>query len=76
MQTARSGKQSDAISASLYYVYRMTEGRGRPSLKQLNDHVVQAVADKWRDLGVQLLNSGLAQGILDNTEANHKQVSL
>ena len=56
-------------------MYPITEGRGRPLLKQLDDHVVQAVADKWRDLGVQLLNSGLAQSALDTIEANHKQVS-
>ena len=30
-------------------------GSGRPSLKDLSDLVVNNVADKWRDLGVQLL---------------------
>lgn len=54
---------------------RIIEGRGRPSMKQLDNHVVQAVAVKWRDLGVQLLNNNLAENILDITEANHKQVS-
>ena len=32
-------------------------GSGRPTLKDLYDHVVIKVADKWRDLGVQLLRS-------------------
>ena len=53
----------------------ITLGCGRPSLKQLNDHVIEAVAVKWRDLGFQLLNSDSAQNILDIIEANHKQVS-
>ena len=30
-------------------------GYDRPLLKNLHDHVVQKVAHKWRDLGVQLL---------------------
>ena len=30
-------------------------GSGRPSLKDLSDLVVNNVADKWRDLGMQLL---------------------
>ena len=30
-------------------------GSDRPSLKNLYDHVVNNVANKWRDLGVQLL---------------------
>ena len=55
----------------------MVTGRGcdRPSLKQLNDHVIQAVAVKWRELGFQLLNNVSAQNILDIIEANHKQVT-
>ena len=52
------------------------EGRGSPSLKQLNNHVTEAVAVKWRDLGFQLLNSDSAQNVLDIIEANHKQVNL
>ena len=30
-------------------------GSDRPSLKDLYDHVINNVADKWEDLGVQLL---------------------
>ena len=30
-------------------------GSDRPTLKDLNDHVVMIVADKWNDLGVKLL---------------------
>ena len=57
-----------------------TKGRGRrsdrPSLKELNNHVVQAAAVEWMNLGFQLLNSESAQHILNNIEANHnKEVS-
>ena len=30
-------------------------GSDRPSLRSLHDHVVNSVAGKWKDLGVQLL---------------------
>ena len=33
----------------------MVVGSKRPLLKDLHDHVLLEVADKWRDLGVQLL---------------------
>ena len=49
-------------------------GGNRPSLKQLNDHVVQEVAVKWRDIGVQLFDDS-AKSILDIIEADHKDVS-
>ena len=39
---------------SINYTYN-TIGSDRPSLKALHDHVVNTVAGKWRDLGVQLL---------------------
>ena len=32
-------------------------GNDRPSLKDLYDHVMMKVADRWKDLGVQLLRS-------------------
>ena len=35
----------------------MPLGSDRPSLKDLYNHVVNNVADKWEDLGVQLLRS-------------------
>ena len=42
-------------------------GSDRPSLKALCDHVVNSVAGKWRDLGVQLLSSDM----VDIIAANH-----
>ena len=56
------------------------KGRGRryarPSVKELNNHVVEAAAVKWKDLGFQLLSNGSAQNILNNIEADHqKEVS-
>ena len=51
-------------------------GRGRrsdrPSIKELNDHVVQEVAVKWKDLRFQLLNNESAQDTLENNEADYK----
>ena len=51
-------------------------GRGRridrPFIKELNDHVVQDVAVKWKDLGFQLLNNESAQRVLEIIEADHK----
>ena len=59
----------------LFNGYAIT-GRGRrsnrPSLRELNNHVVEAVAIKWKDLGFQLLNNVLAQHILEIVEADHK----
>ena len=49
----------------------------RPSRKVLNNHVVEAVAVKWKDLGFQLLYNGSAKDILEIIEADHKgEVSL
>ena len=45
----------------------------RPSPKDLNNHLVQVVATKWKDLGIQLLDDGSAQDILKNIEANHRK---
>ena len=45
-------------------------GNDRPSLKDLHDHVVMEVADRWKDLGVQLLRSD-QEGILNIIEADH-----
>ena len=51
-------------------------GRGRrsdrPSIKELNDHVVQEVTAKWKDLGFQLLNNESAQYTLEIIEKDHK----
>ena len=57
--------------------YYTVKGRGhqsdRPSIKELNDHVVQEVAVKWKNLGFQLLNNGSAQHVLETVEANHNK---
>ena len=45
-------------------------GKGRPSLKTLHDHVVMKVADRWKDLGVQLLQSD-QQHILNIIATDH-----
>ena len=37
----------------------------RPSLSNLNTHVVQKVAAKWEELGFELLNNESAQPILN-----------
>ena len=39
----------------MIFVCALIGSDDRPSLKALHDHVVNSVADKWRDLGVQLL---------------------
>ena len=45
-------------------------GNDRPSLRDLCDHVVMKVADRWRDLGVHLLRSD-QERMLDIIEADH-----
>ena len=60
---------------NLLYIICIHTGRDRPSLKQLHNHVVQDVAVKWRDVGIQLLNTSSAKNTLDIIEANHKKVS-
>ena len=47
-------------------------GDDRPSLKDLHNHVVQGVASKWRDLGVQLLDPD-SENMLVIIERNHPQ---
>ena len=34
-------------------------GSSHPLLKDLYEHVVPTIADKWRDVGVQLLDSNI-----------------
>ena len=47
-------------------------GRDRPLAKDLHNHVVSAVADKWKDIGVQLLDPDLInQRVLDVIAADH-----
>ena len=50
----------------------MLVGTDRPSLRHLYNHVVPAVADKWRDLGVHLLDPSLIdQRVLEVIAADH-----
>ena len=51
-------------------VYCLYTGSDRPSLKDLDDHVVTNVASKWRDLGVQLLRPD-QETILDIIEKDY-----
>ena len=45
-----------------------------PLLKDLYDHVVPSVADKWRDIGVHLLHSTLISSrVLEVIAADHPQ---
>ena len=47
-------------------------GHCRPSLKDLCEHVVPTVADKWKDIGVHLLDSTLLdQRVLEVIAADH-----
>ena len=46
-------------------------GRDRPSLQDLSEHVVTIAADKWRDLGVQLLPRLGREKMLDMIAADH-----
>ena len=50
-------------------------GHTRPALKELHTYVVNGVAAKWRDVGIQLLNDNSAKSTLDIIEANHQKVS-
>ena len=45
-------------------------GNDRPLLRDLYDHVVNDVGDKWKDLGVQLLRSD-QEKMLDIIAADH-----
>ena len=45
-------------------------GSDRPSLKDLYDHVVNKIAHKWRNLGVQLLRPD-QENVLNIIEAVH-----
>ena len=47
-------------------------GHGRPSLKDLYTHVAPTIADRWKDIGVQLLDSkSVDQRVLEVIEADH-----
>ena len=44
--------------------------RDRPTLKDLKNHVILAVSVRWKDLGIQLLDSELYP-VLDIIEMDH-----
>ena len=50
----------------------MYTGDSRPILRDLYDQVVPSIADKWKDLGVQLLDPSLIdQRVLEVIAADH-----
>ena len=50
----------------------MYTGDDHPILRDLYDHVVPSVADKWRDLGVKLLHpTKIEQRVLEVIAADH-----
>ena len=67
-------KATGKVEATLWrFIYLMSVtcvGGGRPLLKDLYDRVVYNVADKWRNLGVQLLRPDLEK-MLDLIAADH-----
>ena len=54
-----------------HLIIHMYIGSDRPLLRDLHDHVVNRVADKWRDLGVQLLPRLGQERMLDIIAADH-----
>jgi len=74
---------SESILGTQIYMYNtrshplnyVTLGEDRPSTKDLHNHVVQGVAGKWRDAGVQLLDPSISDTVLDITEIDHPQDS-
>ena len=54
----------------VYFIGDFIVRIGRPTLKELHRHVVMKVADKWRDLGVQLLRSD-QERMLNIIKADH-----
>ena len=61
------------INVHFQYLLNITlTGFSRPLLKDLYEHVVPTIADKWRDVGVQLLDSNLLdQRVLEVIAADH-----
>ena len=59
---ASSGLRMPLDVASVQYISKF-----RPSPKQLDDHVVQQVVVKWRDLDVQLLNNIYTLDIIEGS---------
>ena len=61
----------DSIQCLFVSIFSL--GYDRPSLRDLHNHVIPAVASKWRDLGVQLLNPSTSDNILEIIKENHPQ---
>ena len=61
---------STAVLNDILVIYIVHIGKGRPLLKTLHDHVVMKIADRWKDLGLQLLQSD-QQYILNIIATNH-----
>ena len=56
----------------MQYIVLLLLGCDSPLLKDLYDHVAPKVADKWKDIGVQLLDPTLINDrVLDVIEADH-----
>ena len=51
----------------------MLLGCDRPSERDLNNHVIPEVADKWREIGVELLDADSTK-VLDIIESDHQNV--
>lgn len=60
----------DVVCASMCFHCVLYIGVDRPNIKELHNHVVSEVADNWKDLGTQLLDSGCLK-ILDIIESDH-----
>ena len=61
---------SSTLCCHFAYIAIARIGSDRPSLKDLHDHVVNNVADKWRDLGLQLVRPD-QERMLDIIAADH-----
>ena len=51
----------------------MLVGCDRPAERDLNNHVIPEIADKWRDIGVELLDANSTK-VLDIIERDHQNV--
>ena len=58
------------LSFSIFYTFSNVYGGERPSLKLLYKHVVPGAATKWRELGVELLDTD-SEIVLSTIETNY-----
>ena len=62
------------VCVAYHLTFVFHAGHCCPLLKDLCTHVVPVIADKWKDIGVQLLDSGiLEQRVLEVIAADHPQ---